>query len=137
MHGRKVPHDVLPDTFLRVATHGTVGDMYPEILAQEGYTSVSVQESPVRELFPGIRVRPLWKGPSGAHANVLEMDPGTSWPHRDVHEPGPEEVYVIAGTFNDGARDYPAGTFLHAPAGSWHVPATTTGCTLFVFYPVG
>jgi hypothetical protein len=59
-----------------------------------------------------------------AQANVLEMDPGTSWPRRDVHEPGPEEVY-------------PAGTFLHAPAGSWHVPATTTGCTLFLFYPAG
>jgi hypothetical protein len=26
---------------------------------------------------------------------------------------------------------------LHAPAGSWHVPATMTGCTLFVFYPEG
>lgn len=111
--------------------------MHPEILAQEGYTSVSVDESPVRELFPGIRLRPLWRGPAGAHANVLEMEAGTSWPHRDVHEPGPEEVYVVAGTFNDGAHDYPAGTFLHAPAGSWHVPSTTTGCTLFLFYPEG
>ena len=55
--------------------------------------------------FPGIRLRPLWKGPDGAQANVLEMDAGTSWPRRDVHEPGPEEVYVVAGTFNDGARD--------------------------------
>ncbi|SDS38100.1 cupin domain-containing protein [Actinopolymorpha singaporensis] len=111
--------------------------MHAEILDQEGYTSTSVDESPVRELFPGIRLRPLWKGPTGAHANVLEMDPGTSWPRRDVPEPGPEEVYVVAGTFNDGARDYPAGTFLHAPAGSWHVPATTTGCTLFLFCPEG
>ncbi|GIH15119.1 hypothetical protein [Rugosimonospora africana] len=46
---------------------------------------------------------------------MLEMDPGTSWPRRDVHEPGPEEVYVVAGIFSDGARDYPAGTFPHAP----------------------
>ena len=23
------------------------------------------------------------------------------------------------------------------PAGSWHVPSTTTGCTLFLFYPEG
>ncbi|WP_345630532.1 cupin domain-containing protein [Rugosimonospora acidiphila] len=44
---------------------------------------------------------------------------------------------MISGTFNDGVRDYPAGTFLHAPAGSWHVSATTTGCTLFLFYPQG
>ncbi|GAA3846011.1 cupin domain-containing protein [Saccharothrix violaceirubra] len=111
--------------------------MNQEILAQEGYTSVTVADSPVRELFPGVRLRPLWTGSDGAHANVLEMDPGTSWPHRDVHSPGPEEVYVVSGTFNDGARDYPAGTFLHAPAESWHIPQTTTGCTLFVFYPIG
>ncbi|MYT76482.1 ChrR Cupin-like domain-containing protein [Streptomyces sp. MnatMP-M77] len=111
--------------------------MRPEILAQEGYASVSVDASPVRELFPGIRLRPLWQGPTGAHANVLEMEAGSTWPHRDVHEPGPEEVFVVAGTFNDGARDYAPGTFLHAPAGSWHVPSTSTGCTLFLFYPEG
>ncbi|MFI6866877.1 cupin domain-containing protein [Nocardia sp. NPDC050406] len=111
--------------------------MHAEILAQEGYTAVAVAEAPVRELFPGIRVRPLWTGSSGASAHVLEMDPGSAWPHRDIHEPGPEEVYVVAGVFNDGARDYPAGTFLHAPAGSWHVPTTATGCTLFIFYPEG
>ena len=111
--------------------------MHPEILAQEGYTSVSAADVSFRELFPGIRLRSLWTGPGGASAHVLEMDAGASWPHRDVHEPGPEEVYVVAGVFNDGARDYPAGTFLHAPAGSWHVPASATGCTLFLFYPEG
>lgn len=111
--------------------------MHPEILAQEGYVSASASEAPVRELFPGIRHRPLWKGPDGARAQILEMDPGSSFPRRDVHQPGPEEVYVVAGTFNDGARDYPPGTFVHAPAGSWHIPATSTGCTLFVFYPGG
>ena len=111
--------------------------MNPEIVRQPGYASSFVGDAPVRELIPGIRLRPLWTGPTGAHADVLEMDPGTSWPHPDVHEPGPEEVYVVHGSFDDGARDYPAGTFLHAPAGSWHVPATTVGCTLFLFYPEG
>ncbi len=111
--------------------------MHPEILAQDGYTSAFVGDAAVRELFPGARLRTLWQGPSGAHAHVLEMAPGTAFPHRDEHRPGPEEVYVLEGTFNDGARDYPAGTFLHAPAGTWHVPATTTGCTLFLFYPGG
>ena len=111
--------------------------MHPEILAQEGYTSVLAADVPAVELFPGIRSRRLWREVSGASAQVLEMDSGTSWPHRDIHEPGAEVVYVVAGTFNDGARDYQAGTFLYAPAGSWHVPATATGCTLFVFYPAG
>ncbi|MEV4442059.1 cupin domain-containing protein [Streptomyces sp. NPDC049577] len=28
---------------------------------------------------------------------------------------GPEEVFVVSGVFNDGERDYPAGSFIHAP----------------------
>lgn len=102
-----------------------------------GYVWSAVHDAPVRELFPGIRLRRLWKGDNGATANVLEMDPGACWEGQDVHEPGPEEVFVVSGTFNDGARDYPAGSFIHAPADSWHIPQTTTGCTLFVFYPEG
>jgi anti-sigma factor ChrR (cupin superfamily) len=97
----------------------------------------AVQDAPVRELFPGIRARPLWQGDDGAKAAVLEMDAGARWPGVDVHEPGPEEVFVVSGVFNDGDRDYPAGSFIHAPAGSSHVPQTTTGCTLFLFYPEG
>ncbi|KJS53240.1 cupin domain-containing protein [Streptomyces rubellomurinus] len=111
--------------------------MHPEILAQEGYTSAFVDDVPARQLFPGIRLRTLWQGANGASANVVRLEAGATWEGRDVHAPGPEEVYVVDGTFNDGARDYPAGTFLHAPAGSWHVPSTSTGCTLFVFYPEG
>lgn len=97
----------------------------------------TVRDAPVRELFPGIRLRPLWNGANGAKAYVLEMDANTRWQGIDVHEPGPEEVFVVSGTFNDGDRDYPAGSFIHAPAGSSHVPQTTTGRTLFLFYPEG
>jgi ChrR Cupin-like domain len=103
----------------------------------DGYVWSAVADAPVRELFPGIRLRPLWSGGNGARAHVLEMDPGSAWDGLDVHDPGPEEVFVVAGVFNDGIRDYPAGSFIHAPAGSAHVPQTTTGCTLFVFYPEG
>jgi hypothetical protein len=97
----------------------------------------SVADTPVCELFPGIRLRPLWRGANGASAHVVELDPGSCWEGIDVHEPGPEEVYVVAGVFNDGTRDYPAGSFIHCPAGSSHVPQSTQGCTLFVFYPEG
>lgn len=121
---------------MRLAIASLVG-MNPEIAEQPGYTSIALDEAPAIEIFPGIRRRPLWTGENGAHAQVLEMDPGASWPHRDVHEPGPEEVYVLSGTFEDGAREYAAGTFIHAPAGSWHIPASSTGCALFVFYPEG
>ncbi|MFJ1460320.1 cupin domain-containing protein [Nocardia wallacei] len=107
------------------------------ITEHPGYEWNSVANAPARELFPGIRLHPLWSGSNGAKAFVLQMDPGASWSGIDVHQPGPEEVYVVAGTFNDGFRDYPAGSFIHAPAGSSHVPQTTEGCTLFLFYPEG
>jgi anti-sigma factor ChrR (cupin superfamily) len=94
--------------------------------------------APVEERFNGIRIRRLWKDQDNrANALVLEIDPGGCWQGLDVHEPGPEEVYVVSGTFNDGVRDYPAGTFIHNPAGSSHVPQSKTGCVLFVFYPEG
>ncbi|GGR31361.1 anti-sigma factor [Streptomyces netropsis] len=101
------------------------------------YTWAAVQDAPVHELFPGIRLRPLWSGENGAKAVVVELDPNSRWQGIDVHEPGPEELFVVSGVFNDGDRDYPAGSFIHAPAGSSHIPQTTTGCTLFVFYPEG
>jgi hypothetical protein len=101
-----------------------------------GYTWASMHDEPPREIFAGVRLYSLWEG-GGAKAFVLQMDAGSGWPHRDVHDPGPEEVFVVSGVFNDGQRDYPEGSFIHAPAGSWHVPQTTTGCTLFLFYPEG
>jgi anti-sigma factor ChrR (cupin superfamily) len=96
-----------------------------------------LKDAEVKELFKGVRVRPLWRGANGASAQVLEIEPGCSFEALDVHEPGPEEVYVVSGVFNDGVRDYAAGTFIHNPAGSSHVPHSQTGCTLFVFYPEG
>lgn len=97
----------------------------------------SVQETPARELFKGVHARMLWQGENGAKAAVVEIAPGARWEELDVHEPGPEEVFVVAGTFNDGTRDYEPGTFIHNPAGSSHIPQSKTGCTLFVFFPEG
>ncbi len=96
------------------------------------------EDAPVKEKFGGtIRVLTLWRSPSGATAQVVEIDAGGCWEGIDLHEPGPEEVYVVSGVFNDGVRDYPAGSFIHNPTGSSHVPQSKTGCTLFVFYPEG
>ena len=96
------------------------------------------EDAPVKEKFGGtIKVRTLWQAPSGATAQVVEIDPGACWEGIDLHEAGPEEVYVVSGVFNDGVRDYPAGSFIHNPKGSSHVPQSKTGCTIFVFYPEG
>ena len=93
--------------------------------------------TPAREPFKGVHIHRLWGGDTGAKALLVEIAPGCGWEELDVHEPGPEEVFVVAGTFNDGIRDYSPGTFIHNPAGSSHVPQSKTGCTLFVFFPEG
>ncbi|HSP17130.1 MAG TPA: cupin domain-containing protein [Thermoanaerobaculia bacterium] len=100
-------------------------------------TWIAADTAPVLDRFPGFRVRPLWTGSNGAKAQLVEMEAGAKWVGLERHEPGPEEVYVVSGIFNDGVRDYPAGTFIHNPAGSAHVPQSSSGCVLFLFYPEG
>jgi anti-sigma factor ChrR (cupin superfamily) len=89
------------------------------------------------EIYPGIICRSLWQGSSGAKAMTLEFTPGSSWPHVDKHDAGPEEVFVISGILNDGEKDYPEGAFIHNPKYSMHVPQSKHGCKIFVFYPEG
>ena len=72
----------------------------------EGVVWAEVEDAPVRELNRGVRIRTLWKGESGAKALIFEVDPGCRMEELDVHEPGPEEVFVLSGVFNDGVRDY-------------------------------
>ena len=96
-----------------------------------------LDETTAREVSPGIRRRLLWKGEHGARAQVLDIDPGACFQGIDVHGPGSEEIFVVSGVFNDGVRKYPAGSFIHNPAGSSHVPQSEEGCVLFVFFPEG
>jgi anti-sigma factor ChrR (cupin superfamily) len=92
-------------------------------------------DRPVQEIFSGIRARQLWQGEHGGQAVMVEIAPGAKWEGVDFHQDNSEEVLVMHGIFNDGIRDYPAGTFIHHPIGSSHVPQSAIGCTLFIFYP--
>jgi quercetin dioxygenase-like cupin family protein len=84
----------------------------------------------------GVRVRELWT--SGIRrALQVEFDPGARWPGIDHHVPGPEEVYVVSGDYDDGVEVHGPGTFLHHPAGTSHAPRSEAGCVLFVYYPEG
>ena len=89
------------------------------------------------QLYPGVTKKTLWQDKNGAKALIVEIAPGARFLELDVHQPGPEEVYVLAGIFNDGVRDYPVGSFIHNPAGSSHVPQSKFGCKLLVFFPEG
>ena len=95
----------------------------------------SIEDSPAQYVSEGILVRQLWQGESSAQAMVVEISPGAKWDGIDIHTDNSEEVFVISGVFNDGIRDYSAGTFIHHPVGSSHVPQSETGCRLFIFYP--
>ena len=107
------------------------------VINLEGVVSENWQNIPAKEIFPGIRQRTLWKGSNGAKAQILEIDPGAQFTKLDTHFPGPEEVFVVSGVFNDGVHDYPAGTFIHNPDGSAHVPQSKQGCVIFVFFSEG
>jgi anti-sigma factor ChrR (cupin superfamily) len=88
-------------------------------------------------LYPGVTKKTLWSGEGERKALLITIAPGHRFLELDVHEPGPEEVYVLKGLFQDGVRDYPEGSYIHHPRGSAHVPQSATGCTLLVFFPEG
>ena len=112
-------------------THGLVASTTPNV---SGVTAGSLLSE--REPAPGIRVRDLWRD-GVRKAQEVEFAAGAQWQGIDYHVPGPEEVYVISGDFDDGANVYRAGTFVHHPAGSSHAPRSAEGCRLFVYYPEG
>lgn len=60
----------------------------------------SVAEAPVKELFPGIRIRPLWNVERGAKALVVEMDRESCWGTARR----PREVFEVRGTSTGEAR---------------------------------
>ncbi|MEL6927335.1 MAG: cupin domain-containing protein [Cyanobacteria bacterium J06600_6] len=92
------------------------------------------RSQPVAEIFPGIKAASVWQGDKNK-AVVVTIEPGGKWQGVDVHKTSSEEIFVVSGVFQDGDRNYEAGTFIHYPQGSSHVPQSELGCTLFVFYP--
>jgi anti-sigma factor ChrR (cupin superfamily) len=96
-----------------------------------------IDDAPVRHVADGIRTRRLWGEPGRPRALLVELDAGLTWPELDVHEPGPELVYVLSGDFSDGDVVHEAGTFLRYEAGTSHQPSTVRGCRMLVFYPEG
>jgi anti-sigma factor ChrR (cupin superfamily) len=114
----------------------TLGLVSADVVDVSRVSAAVADRNDFRSPGPGVRVHDLWR--SGVRrALQVEIDAGARWPGVDYHMPGPEEVFVVAGDFNDGRGRYGAGTFLHHPAGSSHSPWSETGCVLFVYYPEG
>lgn len=67
---------------------------------------------------------------SGHATSFVSYQAGAFFPEHQ-HIQG-EEIYVIDGVFSDENGDYPAGSYIRNPAGSYHSPFSKHGCTLFV-----
>ena len=105
----------------------------------EGVFNVHIDAVSPVDLYPGVRKRTLLNSdsPTGTRIQYVEIGPGGRFLDLDVHQPGPEEVFVLEGIFNDGVRDYLAGSLIHNPAGTSHVPQSASGCKLLVILPQG
>lgn len=112
-------------------------------MTSDSFVEAQVDRVERNEVGNGIVVHRLYRsGPQpGARRAVLVTFPrGAQWPGQDVHDPGPEDLYVVRGTFHGltGAGSlHGPGTFLHLAAGTSHSPSTDTGGELFVYYPEG
>ena len=111
----------------------------PTDMNLQGVTSVRADAVPSVDYFPGIRKRTLLKSDSAGVPRILqvEIDADRHFLELDVHDSGPEYIYVLEGVFGDGMREYPAGSFICNPAGSSHVPQSKLGCKLLVILPNG
>jgi anti-sigma factor ChrR (cupin superfamily) len=102
----------------------------------ENITWNHVNDLPPQEIYPGV-FRKTLHTEGDFKVLLVEIGAGRKFLELDVHEPGPEEVYVVEGVFNDGVRNYPAGSFIHNPKGSTHVPQSKDGCKILVIFPKG
>ncbi|MEP7096682.1 MAG: cupin domain-containing protein [Dokdonella sp.] len=92
------------------------------------HQALPIEEVPAVEVGPGCLRRDL---PStlGARLWIVEMLPGTQWPHVDRHDTG-EGFYVIHGEVIEGETRHRAGTWAHFAPETTHQPRTETGVRL-------
>jgi quercetin dioxygenase-like cupin family protein len=112
-------------------------------MTPDSFVEARVGDVERSEVGNGIVVHRLYRSGPEADARralLVAFPPGAQWPGEDVHDPGPEDVYVVRGTFRGLTGDssvHGPGTFLHLAAGTRHSPSTATGGELFVHYPEG
>jgi ChrR Cupin-like domain len=112
-------------------------------MTPDPFLEAHVGDAETSEVGNGIVVHRLYRSgpePTARRALLVRFPANSQWPGVDVHEPGPEDVYVVRGTFHGltgEASVHGPGTFLHCAAGTSHAPSTETGGELFVYYPEG
>jgi len=84
------------------------------------------------EVGPGCLRRDM-PAPIGLRIWVIDMAPGSQWPHVDVHGDAAEVYYVVRGELIEGDRRLGAGTYVLFAPGSSHRPRTEVGVRLVGF----
>jgi hypothetical protein len=97
-----------------------------------GVVAKAVSEVAPVEVGPGCFRRDL-PSTDGVRVWVVDMSPGSEWPHVDVHDASGEEVFVVDGELIEEGRRYGPGTYLFFPPHSRHRPSTVAGVRLFGF----
>lgn len=100
----------------------------------EEHRAVHVDAVAPVEVGPGCYRRDL-PGHDGVRVWVVDMAPGSAWPHVDHHAHG-ESYFVASGELIEGDRHYPAGTHVWFAPGSRHRPRTELGARLYGLNPV-
>ena len=100
----------------------------------EAHEAIAVEAAPVTPVGAGSSRRAL-PSPPGLRVWVVDMAPGSEWPHVDHHDTG-EGYYVVSGEVIEGDHRYPAGTCVSFAPGSRHQPRTERGARLFGFNPI-
>ncbi len=94
--------------------------------------AIRVEEISPVVIGPGCTRRDL-PSTSSVRVWVVDMEPGSTWPHIDRHDQHGEEIYVVSGEVIEGDDRYGAGTYLFFKPHSKHRPRTETGVRLFGF----
>lgn len=67
---------------------------------------------------------------SGHTTSVVTYKANAQFPEHK--HPLGEEIFVLDGIFSDEHGDYPAGSYIRNPPGSFHSPFSREGCLIFV-----
>lgn len=70
---------------------------------------------------------------AGVRVWVVDISPGSEWPHIDKHDAAGEELYVVSGELIEGDLCFGPGTYVFFKPGSSHRPRSEKGVRLFGF----
>jgi anti-sigma factor ChrR (cupin superfamily) len=69
-------------------------------------------------------------GEKARATSIVRYAPRSYFPQHT--HPGGEEILVLSGTFSEGDKHHPAGSYLRNPPGSVHQPYSEEGAIIFV-----